>query len=45
MANIGVILVLILILLELREIRKLRKSFEHMFGEHEKILERDEKIF
>ncbi len=45
LANIGVILALILVILELRQLRKLRKSFEHLFGKHEDILEKDEKIF
>ena len=45
LANLGIILALILVLLELKEIGKLKKSFEHMFGKHEEILERDEKIF
>jgi len=45
LVNIGVILTLILVLIELKQIRKLRKSFEQMFGKHEEILEKDEKIF
>jgi hypothetical protein len=45
LANVGIILALILVLLELREMKKLRMSFEHLFGKHEEILERDEKIF
>ncbi len=45
LVNVGVTLALILVLLELRQLRKLRKSFERMFGKHERILERDEEIF
>ncbi len=45
LVNIGVTLALILVLIELRQLNKLRQAFERMFGKHEEILEKDEKIF
>ena len=43
--NVGVILALILVLIKSRKLRKSRESFEHLFWEQEKILEKEQNVF